>query len=348
MLRFVEDSSRTDHAAGRWREQFTHVDGLSAAAPAEERRRRGRQFEQILHGMIAEAGLEPRIRFRPIGEEIDGSFFHRGRVFLLEAKWTQDPLPASSIYQFRGKVEGKLVGTIGVFISMGGFSPDAVNALIAGKVINTVLFDGDDMRSIAAGEISFPAALDRKLRAAAEDGTPFLPLRDPVTRQPLDLTPQAARPGLAAMVLVEGAFDARLVHAIADVLGPPAGQLEVIPAGGTFNLAALANAMHNAAGGTPVIIIADGDGQPEAVRHRIETSLNDLNPGTSAQTQILVLDPTFEEAVGILEGFTAGRRRVLELDRGLLRDKVRAANIRQLAQENPEIQILLGALGLDT
>jgi hypothetical protein len=344
----VQDTNGTDDAADRWREQFTRADGLAAAAPEQERRRRGRQFEQILHGMLAEAGLEPRIRFRPVGEEIDGSFFHRGRVLLLEAKWTRDPLPASSIYQFRGKVEGKVVGTIGVFISMGGFSPDSVDALIAGKVINTILFDGDDMRAIAAGQVSFSAALDRKLRAAAENGTPHLPLRDPVSRQPLDLTPQADRPGLAAMVLVEGPFDALLVHAIADVLGPPAGQLQVIPAGGAFNLAALANAMHNAASDTPVIIIADGDGQPGAVRRRIETGLEALNPGSSGQTQILVLDPTFEEAVGILEGFAVGRRRVLELDRGLLRDKVRAANIRRLAQDNPQIQLLLHALSLDT
>lgn len=65
----------------------------------------------------------------------------------------RDPLPASSIYQFRGKVEGKLVGTIGVFISMSGFSNDAADALVAGKVISTVLFNGDDMRAVAAGEV---------------------------------------------------------------------------------------------------------------------------------------------------------------------------------------------------
>jgi hypothetical protein len=131
--------------------------------------------------MLAEEGLAPRTNFRPDGEEVDGSFFHRGRVMLLEAKWTQGPQPASSIYEFRGKVEGKLVGTIGVFISMSGYSADAVNALVAGKVINTILFTGDDMRAVVAGQVSFADALDRKLRAAAEDGTPLSPLRDPVS-----------------------------------------------------------------------------------------------------------------------------------------------------------------------
>lgn len=342
----MPDGRGADQTEDRWRNLFMRADQLEATARPEERRRRGRDFEQILHGTLTEAGLAPRIRFRPVGEEIDGSFFHRGRVMLLEAKWTQDPLPASSIYQFRGKVEGKLVGTIGVFISMSGFSPDAVNALIAGKVINTILFDGDDMRAVAAGQVDFAAALDQKLRAAAESGTPFLPLRDPVSGRLFDITYEAGGPRLTRMVVVEGPFDALLVHALADELGPSAYQLEVLAAGGTFNLAALANAAYGAGNSDPVVIIADGDGQPAVVQHRIESGLGALSPEAAGQMAILVFDPTFEEALGVLEGFAVGRRRVLELDRSLLRDRVRAANVRQLAEDNPEVRRLLRALGL--
>jgi len=266
---------------------------------------------------------------------------------LLEAKWTQDPLPASSIYQFRGKVEGKLVGTIGVFISMSGFSADAVDALVAGKVINTILFDGDDMRAVAAGQVDFAAALDHKLRAAAESGTPFLPLRDPVSGRPFDIAYEAGRPRLTRMVVVEGPFDALLVHALADELGPPAYQLEVMAAGGTFNLAALANAAYSVGNNQPVAIIADGDGQPAAVRHRIQNGLGALSPEAASQAEILIFDPTFEEAMGVAEGLAVGRRRVAELDRRLLQDRVRAANVRQLAERNPQARRLLRVLGLD-
>lgn len=34
---------------------------------------------------------------------------------LLEAKWTKNPMPASSLYQFKGKIDGKLAGTLGLF-----------------------------------------------------------------------------------------------------------------------------------------------------------------------------------------------------------------------------------------
>jgi hypothetical protein len=72
---------------------------------------------------------------------------------LLEVKWRVDPQPASTLYQFMGKVNGKLVGTIGLFVSMSGFSPDAVDALVAGKELNLILMDGDDVRALVRGDI---------------------------------------------------------------------------------------------------------------------------------------------------------------------------------------------------
>jgi hypothetical protein len=256
--------------------------------------------------MLADEGLAPRIRFRPSGEEIDGSFFHGGRVMLLETKWTQDPLPASSIYQFRGKVEGKLVGTIGVFISMSGFSEDAVNALVAGKVVNTILFDGDDMRAVAADRVGFAEALDRKLRDAAELGIAFSRLGDPVSGRLLEVAGGEDERRGTRVVIVEGYSDALLVHALANELGPSPYQLEVLPAGGMFNLAALAKAASAARNGGPIIMIADGDGHPEAVRHQIEGGLDVLSSEAVRRPSIFVFDPTFERGAWSPGGF--GRR----------------------------------------
>jgi hypothetical protein len=182
------------------------------------------------------------------------------------------------------------------------------------------------------------------LRAAAESGTPFLPLRDPVSGRLVQVADREVGVRPTRMVIVEGHFDALLVHALADELGPSTYQLEVLPAGGVSNLAALANA---AGDSESVIIVADGDGNPEAVQRRIERSLDSLSLGTVSQGSIFVLDPTLEEALGILKGFAEGRRRVLELDRGLLRSRVRNADIPHVAGNNREVQRLLAALGLD-
>ncbi|WP_440800685.1 hypothetical protein [Pseudomonas syringae] len=77
--------------------------------------KRGRDFELVLNKFLSDEDMEPRTNMRPTGEEIDGSFAMGDRFFLLEAKWHADPIPASSLYAFKGKVDGKLIGTIGAF-----------------------------------------------------------------------------------------------------------------------------------------------------------------------------------------------------------------------------------------
>jgi hypothetical protein len=122
-----------------WQGRYARLLALPTASSRAAKQRRGREFERVLYDMLAEADMDPRSSYRPAGEEIDGSFLHPGRTMLFEAKWTSDPVPASTLYQFRGKLEGKLTGTLGVFISIGGYSADAVDALVAGKSLNLVL-----------------------------------------------------------------------------------------------------------------------------------------------------------------------------------------------------------------
>jgi hypothetical protein len=57
----MQDGNRGDHTADGWRDRFVRADRLTAMASADERRRRGREFEEILGGMLREAGLAPRI-----------------------------------------------------------------------------------------------------------------------------------------------------------------------------------------------------------------------------------------------------------------------------------------------
>ncbi|MCV5215759.1 hypothetical protein OFC53_31460, partial [Escherichia coli] len=87
--------------------------------------------------------------------------------FLLEAKWHKDPIPASDLYAFKGKVDGRLIGTIGVFFSMSDYSTEAVDALLKGKELNIILFGHNDLLSIEKRKITMREALKIKLRFAA-------------------------------------------------------------------------------------------------------------------------------------------------------------------------------------
>ncbi|WP_199185742.1 restriction endonuclease [Streptomyces carminius] len=207
---------------------------------------RGRKFEGWLNRLLASEGMFPRTSFRPAGEEIDGSFMHEGRFHLLEAKWWKDQVPASAIYQFKGKVDGKLVGTIGIFISMSEYGPDAVDALRVGKDLNVLLFDRDDV--FAAATHGFGNVLRHKLRLAAELGEVFVPYIATVEPSDKPLT-----------VVVEGMRDELFIRGIAQNLlsrGIKTRKLTVIHSQGSVGLANVALAASESRVG-PVVIFTD-------------------------------------------------------------------------------------------
>jgi hypothetical protein len=132
---------------------------------------RGFEFEKLIFSLLQNEGLEPRSGYKPEGEQIDGSFFWQGQTFLLEAKWVKDPLPASSIYTFKGKLDGKFHTTSGIYISVNGYSKDLEDALKFGKSLNVILFDKDDIPLLFNGDVTFTKMLKFKLRQAGDTGS---------------------------------------------------------------------------------------------------------------------------------------------------------------------------------
>lgn len=314
-----------------WRVTLAALDALDSMKDVLARRRRGHAFERVLHSTFEEASMEPRSRFRPTGEEIDGSFMHRGRPMLFKAKWTNDRIPASALYAFRGKIDGKLAGTLGVFISMGGFSPDAVDALIAGKAVNLILFDGNDIRKISQSDgMNIDAAIDFKLRAAAEEGTPLIPLPEP----PAIAEKKPAGP----LIIVEGPRDVILLQALSNAQNGPA-QVTFMPAGGRLNQPIVALAQ---VGRIPSVsklaIVADGDGRGKEVRHQIETNLADAGWPQDVELQVIVVEPDLETALGLTES-----RRPVSLETVIKRTDVDAQ-----AAHDPDLRRLLETLGITT
>lgn len=202
--------------------------------------KRGRDFELVLNKFLSDEDMEPRTNMRPTGEEIDGSFAMGDRFFLLEAKWHADPIPASSLYAFKGKVDGKLIGTIGAFFSMSDYSPDAVDALLFGKALNLILFGHKDLSLINDGKITMQEAMRVKLRYATNYGQPFFALE-------IHLKELAASKKRAStskhrsdwIILVESASDAQTIDELLKKFNIKA-EFEVFPAGGQLSVAPLA------------------------------------------------------------------------------------------------------------
>jgi hypothetical protein len=143
-----------------------------------ERQHAGLQLEKLLNRIFALHDLAPREPFRVIGEQIDGSFELDYEVYLLEAKWQQDPSPAADLYIFREKVEGKSKFTRGVFLSINGVSKDAQDAISRGKQPNFFIIDGYDVMMLLEDNIDLCAFLRRRQRLLAEEGRGFVPFRE--------------------------------------------------------------------------------------------------------------------------------------------------------------------------
>ncbi|MGV2982077.1 restriction endonuclease [Microbacterium sp. AGC85] len=276
-----------------WRQKYLDAQTLPDSATSQQKAQRGRDFEAILRAMFEEAGLDPRVGYRPTGEEVDGSIWLDGRTVLIEAKWTAAKHPASSIYQFKGKVDGKLVGTIGLFISINGFSKDAINALVAGKDVNIILAEGADIRAIAENRISVLDVLHGKLRAAGEEGTVYWPVEEALQSARV-ATP---RTETRRIVVVEARMDVEYLEAVRAAFGIDV-PVSIVPAGGPQNMPRLIRSLTQGSDKVIVTAIVDGD-IDEAFRSKMLADVSPALAGTGSTFEIIAAEPDLETALGL-------------------------------------------------
>ncbi|NTV47544.1 MAG: restriction endonuclease [Chlorobiales bacterium] len=272
---------------------------MPESASGQEKRKRGHKLEEFLMLLLSADNLKARIRFRPTGEEIDGSFELDNRIYLFEAKWYAEPLPASAIYAFKGKVDGKLIGTIGIFISMSGYSEDAVDALTIGKNLNVLLVDKNDIE--AAIDHGISRVLHTKLRAAAEEGVVFYPFTS--TMSTIDDKGTTERPMAPIderstteekseiVIICEGSSDVQILKGLGQqimTMVSKHGILRVIAAQGKQGIPRVANAIYSIIPKTSfLIIVADGDGKPEETERLIRESV-------TVPFDLVIVDPEIE------------------------------------------------------
>jgi hypothetical protein len=130
---------------------------------------RGRELEKLLYDLFNAHDLYPRGPFSLIGEQIDGSFELDGDFFLLEAKWENKPIGAREIRSFKEQVESKLDNTLGLFISVNGFTDEGIIAVQKSRP-NLILMSGEDLTAVFEARIDLRELLRQKLRHAAQTG----------------------------------------------------------------------------------------------------------------------------------------------------------------------------------
>jgi hypothetical protein len=268
---------------------------LPPDADGNEKRARGFAFERLLNKLFAYDKMEPRTGYRPVGEQIDGSFYLDGRVYLLEAKWHANPLPASTLYQFKGKVDGKLLGTVGIFISMSGYGNDAIDALTLGKDLNVILVDRSDLNAAILRRNGIKHILKLKLRKAAEEGVIYFPIEgdlvtakatreveidslrfDPLTGNVMAML--SILPTTADLLIVcEGDSDRVAIAVLAERILADAGSsrsIKILTAMGKLAIPKVANALWNTFDTkSKVLIVTDADNDPSGTAAMLANGL---------------------------------------------------------------------------
>jgi hypothetical protein len=131
---------------------------------------RGFKLEKLMRDLFDLFDMDPKSSFRNTGEQIDGAFTFDNIDFLFEAKWEDGFIGAKELDSLAAKVNRKLDNTLGLFLSINGFSEQGVAAHSSSERRKILLMDGSDLMAILDGRIDLQRLLRRKKREAAQTG----------------------------------------------------------------------------------------------------------------------------------------------------------------------------------
>ena len=131
--------------------------------------KRGFELEKFLYDLLLLYELEPKGSFKNYGEQIDGAFTFQGTDYLLEAKWKAQ-VDRSELATFCFKVETKFKTAVGLLVSIGGVTSEAISP----DFKSIIIMDGLDIITVLEGRISFTDLLFKKRRKAIETGNIYL------------------------------------------------------------------------------------------------------------------------------------------------------------------------------
>lgn len=140
---------------------------------SEDYQNRGFSLEKIMKDLFSIYELDPKASFKIQGEQIDGAFCFEHTDYIFECKWHKAAVTAGDLDIFAAKINRKLENTLGVFLSINGFSPDGLSAHSHSKP-NMLLMDGIDLAYVLENRISLKVLLRKKRQHAAQTGEIYL------------------------------------------------------------------------------------------------------------------------------------------------------------------------------
>lgn len=148
--------------------------------------RRGKDFNGFLASLLRADGIEAYEDQRGLDgrDEIDVAFSCEGRHFVLEAKWLAEKVNDDAVEKLRGRLKVRPPGTIGVFVSMNGYTEPALDK--AKFFPDVFLLDRRHVEALVTGLFTASELMGRILSWANRRGGSHPPLDELLSGPPAD------------------------------------------------------------------------------------------------------------------------------------------------------------------
>jgi hypothetical protein len=137
----------------------------------------GYKFQEWFYDLLDFSEIPNRKPYVHNGRQIDGSLTASGTTYLVELKFTAEQASATDIDTFHKKVTTKADNTMGIMISISGYSSIARQEA-SGERTPLLLLDHGHIYLVLGGIMGFGDVVDRVRRHASQTGEAFLSASD--------------------------------------------------------------------------------------------------------------------------------------------------------------------------
>ena len=155
---------------------LTKFDEFANSTSPEDKRKRGFLLEDLLKRTfdLYNIPVEKSFRRNDGGEQIDGAFKLEGWYYLVECKWTQKLTDIRQLDSLYGKINRSGKQTLGLFLSINGWSENVCPLLRQNQEKSIILMDGFDLRCVLSDyDVNLEKLLLAKLAYLNFEGQPF-------------------------------------------------------------------------------------------------------------------------------------------------------------------------------
>ncbi|MBI1839576.1 MAG: restriction endonuclease [Verrucomicrobia bacterium] len=135
----------------------------------------GYAFERWFYDLAIYFELDARPGYKADGRQIDGAITIEGTTFLVETKFTKEPIGSPDIDTFMAKIESKADNTMGIFVSLAGFNEGAIKSASKPRTPMLLLDHSHIFNLLLRGVSTLPQVVSRIKRNASQTGRAHLP-----------------------------------------------------------------------------------------------------------------------------------------------------------------------------